>query len=227
MPWSWTVEIQTSNAAMAELFSIEPSDILGIRAPFLQHDAALFDAIEATSGLMYDCSVTHTPSGDMHEDWKFKRHIWPYTLENDFYFNCAFASYGSRPGIWEIPVYTMPKGASKPDRYDTDVNGNYLAGFDSTAYGTLKMSAGDFLNSMKWALDFRLESGDSRAPLTIGVHRDTYSEKHKAYDDVASLAERRKAIVVFLDYAATHPEVRIVTAKQLQQWMSDPEPLKP
>ncbi|MEE9383022.1 MAG: hypothetical protein V3V08_06365 [Nannocystaceae bacterium] len=166
--------------------------------------------------------MIHTPSGDGHDDWRFKRHVWPYTLDSDFYFAVSFTSYGNRPGIWEVPVYTMPRGATKPDRYDTDFASNFLAGFDSTAYGTVKMSAGDFLNSMKWALEFRLEEGSSRAPLTIGAHSDTYSKEHHSYDDVASLAERRRAIVDFLDYALTFPEVRIVSAKQLLQWMSDP-----
>jgi hypothetical protein len=225
MAWSWTDEIKQSNGTLAELFNLEEKEILGIRAPFLQHDALLFDAMAESAGLFYDVSITHTPSGDMHEDWKFKRHIWPYTLDDDFYFNTSFTSYGKRPGVWTVPVYTLPRGGTKPDRFDTDVSGKFLAGFDSTAYGTLKMSANDFLNSMKWGLEFAMENGSNRAPITIGVHSDTYSEKHHAYDDVASLAERRKAITDFLDYAMTFPEVRIVTSKQLMQWMSNPEPL--
>ena len=222
VPWNWQAEIDKSNAKISELFGISETEILGIRAPFLQHDAALFDAIEGTQGMIYDCSVTHLPSGDGLDDWTFKRHIWPYTLDNDFYYNVSFAKYGSRPGVWEVPVYTMPYGASKPTRAQTDMTGFSMAGFDSTSYGTLKRSATDFYNSMKWALEFRMEEGSSRAPLTIGVHSDTYSEKHKDYDPVASLAQRRQAIVDFMEFASAYPEVRFVSARQMLQWMSNP-----
>lgn len=226
VPWNWEDEINTSNARISELFGIDSSEILGVRAPFLDHNETLFEVISATEGMIYDCSVIHTPSGQEHDDWMFKRHIWPYTLEDGFYQYCAPYPYAPRPGIWQVPVYTMPRGASKPTRHQTDMVAYNMAGFDSTAYGTLKLSARDFTNSMKWALDFALEDGSNRAPVTIGVHSDTYSEKHKSYDDVATLAERRQAIVDFLDYAVSFPEVRIVTAKQLLQWMSNPVALE-
>ena len=97
-----------------------------------------------------------------------------------------------------------------------------IAGFDSTAYGTVGMSATDFYNSLVWALDLRLEPGDNRSPLTIGVHSDTYSSQHTGYDAVASLAQRRQVIIDFLDYALTHPDVRIVSTRQVIEWMSAP-----
>jgi uncharacterized protein YpiB (UPF0302 family) len=77
---------------------------------------------------------------------------------------------------------------------------------------------------MKWALDFRMEEGDNRAPLTIGLHSDTYSEENTGYTQ--PLAARRSALSDFIDYALdTYDEVRFVTTVQMLQWMSEPTEL--
>jgi hypothetical protein len=126
---------------------------------------------------------------------------------------------GKYPGVWELPVYNLPMDESGYPN---------MCGFDTSIYDW-KKSGPDFFNMLKWALDKRLSDGGNRAPLTIGVHTDLYSSKNEdassKYDSFASLESRRKAIEDFIDYALSKPEVRIVKAKQIFQWMSDPVPL--
>jgi hypothetical protein len=219
VPWSWDKEIQQSNAILSDKLGVPAGSIRGFRAPFLNFDEALFRTLEATGGMIYDCSLTHIPIGGPGEQWMVYQHLWPYTLHNDTDGMSGQWRVGKHPRIWEIPVYTLPTVG--PARAQSIVAP--MAGFDSTAYGTLGKSAPDFYNSMKWALDLRLEKGDNRAPLTIGLHSDTYSTQHKVY--TAPLEARRKALADFIDYALTKPDVRFVSAVQLLQWMSTPAPL--
>jgi peptidoglycan/xylan/chitin deacetylase (PgdA/CDA1 family) len=218
VPWNWAQEIQKSNQILQDKLGVKPGSIRGFRAPFLQFDQALFETLGQTGGMIYDCSLTHIPIGGAGEDWRNYRHLWPYTLHNGTDGMSGQWQVGKHPRIWEIPVYTLPTAG--PDRAQS-ANLN-MAGFDSTAYGTLGKSGPDFYNSMKWALDLRLEKVDNRAPLTIGLHSDTYSSQHKGY--TAPLEARRKALADFIAYALTKPEVRFVSAVQLLQWMSSPVP---
>jgi peptidoglycan/xylan/chitin deacetylase (PgdA/CDA1 family) len=218
VPWSWAMEIQKSNGILQDKLGVKPGSIRGFRAPFLQFDQALFETLGQTGGMIYDCSLTHIPIGPEGDNWRDVRHLWPYTLHNGTDGKSGQWQVGKHPKIWEIPVYTMP--TTSPDRYQSaNVN---MAGFDSTAYGTLGKSGPDFYNSMKWSLDLRLEKVDNRAPLTIGLHTDTYSSQHTGY--AAPLEARRKALADFIAYALTKPEVRFVSAVQLLQWMSNPVP---
>jgi hypothetical protein len=218
VPWSWAEEIKKANDTLVARLGVPRGRLLGFRAPFLNFEAAMFDVM-AGNGLVYDCSLTHIPIGGQGEQWQFYRHLWPYTLDNGTDGLSGQWQVGKHPGIWEVPVYTLPTVG--PRRADAVVAP--MAGFDSTAYGTLGKAPADFYNAMKWALDLRLEAGDNRAPLTLGLHSDTYSAMQTAYTQ--PLADRRKAITDFIAYALTKPDVRFVSALQLLQWMSDPAPL--
>jgi len=219
VPWDWQKEIQQSNQILSEKLGVPEDQIRGFRAPFLNFDEAMFRTLGQTRGMIYDCSLTHIPLGGEGEMWQFYRHLWPYTLHDDTDGMSGQWRVGKHPRIWELPVYTLPTVG--PGRAQAVVAP--MAGFDSTAFGTLGKSGPDFYNSMKWALDLRLEPGDNRAPLTVGLHSDTYSAVHKGYG--APLEARRKALVDFIDYALTRPEVRFVTAVELLEWMSSPAPL--
>ena len=218
--WDWVSEIDTANDILASQLGVDKSKIIGFRAPFLQFDNALYDTLSSRD-MLYDCSITHYPVGKEGNDWQFLRHIWPYTLDNDVdtYAGGGFRA-GAHPGVWEVPVYTVPRSGDRKTSASQPI-----AGFDSTAWGTVKESASEYLQQMKWALDLRLEPGDSRAPMTLGVHTDTYSPAQDQAYPQASLEERRAALTDFIDYALSKPEVRFVSAKQLLQWMSDPKPL--
>ena len=73
-----------------------------------------------------------------------------------------------------------------------------------------------------FTLDQRLLG--NRAPLTFGVHSDIYSEQYSTA--LATTAEeRRKALREMLDDALARPDVRVVSGKELLDWLRDPAPL--
>jgi hypothetical protein len=76
---------------------VNPEDIKGMRAPFLQTGGDnMFSALKRY-GLYYDSSMsTSSPS-------------WPYTLEYRMPHSCAVHPCPdvSHPGMWEIPMPTL------------------------------------------------------------------------------------------------------------------------
>jgi hypothetical protein len=85
------------------------------------------------------------------------------------------------------------------------------------------LSREEFVAVFKYALDQRLAS--NRAPLTFGAHSDIYSEQ---YDTAlpTSAEERREGLREIVAYALSRPELRVVTAKQLLDWLRDPSPMQ-
>ena len=150
--------------------------------------------------------------------------------------------YGGEPGasqeLWEIPVYVLivpPDEAS--ERYGVqpglrqrlqsvhdyfDPADGKITGMDWNLWVDFGLSREEFVAVFKYALDQRLSG--NRAPLTFGAHSDIYSEE---YDTPlpTSAEERRQALREILDYALSRPEVRVVTAKQLVDWLRHPAPM--
>jgi len=222
----WQDEIDTCNDTLVSKLGVDLDDIVGFRTPYLnyQQPTLVYPVLRGFHNIKYDCTLRH----DAYYDYltpgsrtDFYLHIWPYTLDSgvDIY-TAGNLAIGNYPGLWELPTYALP---TSPNRQALAQPSNNYTGFDSTAYGTLGLSPAAFLNSMKWALDLRLQEGDNRAPLLIGLHSDTYSSENTGYSQ--PLAARRQAVEDFLDYALTKPDVRFVSAKQLIQWMCSPAPL--
>jgi hypothetical protein len=221
----WQSEIDTCDNNLASSLGVDVKDIIGFRCPYLnyQQPTLVYPVLQSFEHFKYDCTLRH----DAYYDYltpgptDFYVHIWPYTLDHGAdIFTAGNLAIGNYPGLWELPPYALP---TSPNRQALAQPSNNYTGFDSTAYGTLGISPAAFLSSLKWALDLRLEQGDNRAPLIFGIHSDTYSSENTGYSQ--PLAERRQAIVDFLDYALTKPDVRFVSAKQLIQWMCTPTPL--
>jgi hypothetical protein len=60
--------------------------------------------------------------------------------------------------------------------------------------------------------------------MLLGMHSAIYTSQEATVN--ASVAERKAAVVEFLNYALTHPEVRIVTTKAVLDWIRNPVPLQ-
>jgi hypothetical protein len=221
----WQSEIDTCDSDLVAKLGIDEKDIIGFRCPYLnyQQPTLVYPVLQGFDHFKYDCTIRH----DAYYDYltpgptDFYMHIWPYTLDHgiDIYTG-GNLGIGNFPGLWELPPYALPTSANRAGLMQPS---NNYTGFDSTAYGTVGISAAAFESSLKWALDLRLAQGDNRAPLIVGLHTDTYSSENTGYSQ--PLAERRQAIVHFLDYALSKPDVRFVSAKQLIQWMCSPTPL--
>jgi hypothetical protein len=191
-------EIRRCDSTLESL-GIPKSAMPGFRTPQLAIVVDVFNAVYKR-GFLYDCTVEH------HKGTVDSRFVWPYTLENGWHGSAFGALTLKYPGMWELPVHQFTNGAT---------------GFDYNAW-TGGSSGADFLATMKSSLDFHMTT--NRSPFLIGTHTDYYAANNAAFDGVskAKLAERRKAIVDFLDYALSKPEVRIVRLIDVIHWMRNP-----
>jgi len=115
----WASEVIGMAEMLVRYGGVNPEDIKGMRAPFLQTGGdSMFSALRRY-GLYYDSSMsTSSPS-------------WPYTLEYAMPHSCAVSPCptGSHPGMWEIPMPTLK-----------DVRGGSCAMADGCYYEEDKLS---------------------------------------------------------------------------------------
>lgn len=207
---------------------VPPAGVVGFRAPFLEYGPALFQALR-TEGILYDCSVEegfedHFDGGNM---------VWPYRVAPGL-----GGGWAADVELWELPVYALIVPPDEEcERYGVsrglrarlhqvqdyfDPADGKITGFDWNLWVEFGMTGPEVVATFKYSLDRRLAG--NRAPLTFGTHSDIYSEQYPAA--VGSSAEqRRKALAEILDWALGHVEVRVVSAKQLLDWLRDPAPL--
>jgi hypothetical protein len=103
-----------------------------------------------------------------------------------------------------------------------DEGSGKITGFDYNLWVSFRMNKAEFLATLKYSFDQRLVG--NRAPFMLGTHADYYSSKYTGAP-YSTATERQEAIEEFLDYVATKPEVRIVSTKQILDWVRRPVPL--
>lgn len=216
-----------------------PSEIYGFRTPYLEYNDNAFNAV-FHKGFLYDCSIEE----GFQDDQDGTNFFWPYTLDKGSHGDNISSLVHRRkpvseyPGLWEIPVYVVivpPDGQcnkygvepglrskmKKVQDYFDEKTGK-ITGFDWNLWIEFGMTGTEFLATLKYTLDLRLKG--NRCPMTFGTHSDIYSSKFQNLPST-SVEERQQALKEFIDYALTIPEVRIVSAKELLDWMMDPSSL--
>eukprot|EP00092_Neocalanus_flemingeri_P035792 GFUD01038972.1.p1 GENE.GFUD01038972.1~~GFUD01038972.1.p1 ORF type:complete len:393 (+),score=90.86 GFUD01038972.1:42-1220(+) len=116
----WAKEVVGQAELLVKLGNVNPKDIQGMRAPFLQTGGDLMFSVLSLFGFLYDSSLTSS---------KTSPSLWPYTLDHDPPHSCSIppCPTGSHPGLWEIPMTLMDdgKGGHCPMldgcQYDEDV----------------------------------------------------------------------------------------------------------
>jgi peptidoglycan/xylan/chitin deacetylase (PgdA/CDA1 family) len=225
---TWQKELQKANDLFINTLGVEKCKLWGFRTPFLLFSPNTFDAIKAT-GLRYDASIEFgydwwMPAGASN-GWgpgtseSGKHYYWPFTLDGPLPSAFYGKGIGAYPGLWEIPVYTFNKITG-----DTAAT---ITGLDYNLWNKCQTDTSfDFTDVLKNSLDQRLAG--NRSPFSLGGHTDIYSQ----FDDSANTSwprfnyqARRKALLDFIDYALSKPEVRFVTFRQLIAWMRKPTPL--
>ncbi len=103
-----------------------------------------------------------------------------------------------------------------------DEESGKITGFDWNLWIVFGMTKAEFLATLKYTLDLRLKG--NRCPMAFGTHSDIYSSKFQDLPN-SVVEERQEALIEFIDYALSKPEVRIVSAKELLDWLRDPSPL--
>ena len=87
---------------------------------------------------------------------------------------------------------------------------------------SLQLTKAEVLAILKYNLDLRIQG--NRAPFMLGTHSDYYSSKYTAANN-STAEERQEAIEEFLDYALSKEAVRVVSMKQVLDWVRNPSPL--
>lgn len=233
---TWTQEMRLCREALIGC-GIPNESMIGFRTPFLEYNDHML-AVVRQMGLVYDTSIEE----GIHHDEDGTNFLWPFTLDNGSPGNAYYHAPGaakhitSHPGLWEIPLhvfmvppddlaveYEIEPGLaeriqnsiksiqgwewSAENRKITGLDWNVLEGADRTG--------SEFLAILKHTLELRLKG--NRAPLMVGGHTAMYPE---------SQPERRAAMETFIDFALSHPEVRLVTPAKLLEWLRAPVALE-
>ena len=221
---------------------IPRDQIYGFRTPFLEYNDATFEVLRE-KGFWMDLSIEE----GWDAEFDGRNYNWPYTLDDGSPGNEVLAGWdlmppkphlGSHPGLWELaahPVIVPPDSECAKYGVPTglrdkmhalaswfSVESGKITGLDYNLFVQFKMTKAEFLATMKYTLDLRLEG--NRAPMTFGAHSDVFSSKYTAAPN-ATVDERQQAIEEFIDYALSKPEVRVVSGKQLLDWVRNPVPL--
>jgi peptidoglycan/xylan/chitin deacetylase (PgdA/CDA1 family) len=222
-------------------------DIWGFRTPQLRYNEATFTIVHKYK-FWYDCSIEE----GVQPDQDATNFLWPYTLDSGSPGNVAHPNpMVARPktwpkGLWEMPAYkvVMPPDADAA-KYGVPaglrakmkalhpegigINEAKITGLDynlwaPAAAGAYNFTKAEFVATLKFSLDQRLKG--NRAPFLMGMHSFYYSSQYTEPTSTP-LAERRAAVIEFLDWAlAAHPDVRIVTTKAVLDWIRNPVPLR-
>lgn len=211
-------------------------DLFGFRSPFLNYNAATFQAIRA-NGITYDNSI--------EEGWQpahtGSNYTWPYTLNSGSPGNEYLASIGlkgaigTHAGVWEMgthPVIVPPdsklaqygltsslRAKVKSNIPGFDLSSGKLTALDYALWVQAKMTKAEFLATLKYTLDLRLAG--NRAPFTFGAHTDEYSPKY-TFAPNATPRQRQEGIEEFIRYALSKAEVRVVPFHHIINWMRSP-----
>jgi peptidoglycan/xylan/chitin deacetylase (PgdA/CDA1 family) len=229
---SWLVrQFTPAEAASASTGLGLPSDsIQGFRAPFLEFGPALFPALRE-QGMRYDCSVEE----GFEPEFDGANLAWPYRVAEGYGGGAGAAPSGAV--LWELPVYalTVPPDEEcarygvqpglrrrlheKVDYFHAD--DGKITGFDWNLWVEFGLTPAEFVATLRYSLDRRLAG--NRAPFTFGTHSDIYSEQYETLPN-STAEERRRALAEVLADALARPEVRVVSARQLVDWLENPAP---
>jgi peptidoglycan/xylan/chitin deacetylase (PgdA/CDA1 family) len=225
---AWQAEVTKANDLFVNTLGVERCKLWGFRTPFLGFSQVTFDAIKA-AGMRYDTSV------EFGYDWwqppgadkgygpgtaeSGRHYYWPFTMDRPFPNGFASKGVGPSPGLWQFPVYTFNKVSGE--------TASNVTGFDFNLWTKAQNEATfEFASVLQQSLDQRLAG--NRSPFAIGLHTDIYSQFNESANTTwtkFSPQVRRKALSDFIDYALSKPEVRLVTYRQLIEWMRHPAPL--
>ncbi len=233
---TWLSEIVTSNGNIVST-GIPRDQIYGFRAPRLQYNDPLMSVLQA-EGFLYDTSIEDGNAGG-RDGTNFP---WPYTLHDGapgattraIWDKKGLLNIGSYPGLWEIPLspFIVPpdhkdglpinlraKVKAAITEWDWSEEAGKITGFDYNLTATSTSTAGltdpdEIFAILKHTLDLRLQG--NKAPLTIGVHSNYYG---------TPTAPMAIAVKRFVEYALTHPDVRLATHKQVIDWVQNPRAL--
>ena len=240
----WRTKIKKATDDLVSMAGISRNTVVGFRAPYLLYSQNLFETLKSMN-FLYDCSIEEGAAA--HFDGTNLR--WPYQLNggspghNESWYgssaNPNAVTIGAIEGLWELPnhllmvpkdsecaKYGIKKGLWKRIKEKIPyLDSHKITGFDYNLWSYAKLSKKEVLGILKYNLDLRLKG--NRAPFMFGAHTQYYTQEWvDAHNTNATYQEMRAAIREFIDYALSKPEVRIVPAKKIIEWCTNPVPLQ-
>jgi len=205
----WRAEMVACTETFARA-GIPVESIRGFRTPFLEHNPAMFVALEAL-GFAYDTTLEEGEQPDQDG----RNFLWPYTLHDGSPGNAFWAkqsgvpAVGSHPALWEIPIHVfivpadadcerygvkpglrarMRDNIKRTGGWDWSAEEGKITGLDWNVLEAGLAKPEEFLAILKHTLDLRLEG--NRAPFMVGGHTAFYPSGNPA---------RRRAMEAFID----------------------------
>jgi len=247
----WTTFLVQCNAALQNPGGMDLSKVTGYRSPFLEYGKHLFPALSQL-GFTYECSIEAISDDDKNFPFPYTLdagspdHAAGAKADPK---NPDSFEVPATPGLWEVPAYALriPDAVEEKAYGLSDVAAKLRAGWASIGPTDVHVTGFDYnvflgkvdaqgkktgpaltgaevLGLLKYNLDIRLAG--NRAPFCFGTHSQYYLESWVAENAPhVTVAEMRKTITDFLDYARSKPEVRIVSGQQIVDWMRNPVPL--
>jgi peptidoglycan/xylan/chitin deacetylase (PgdA/CDA1 family) len=202
--------------------------LAGFRTPYLEYGDGTLEAAQREA-FAYDCSIEE----GMEDDQDGRNFVWPYRLDRG---SPASPEIRPHPGLWEIPVYVLvvppdaecerlgvPPGLRerlKARQAYFDPRSGKITGMDWNLWCEFAMTPAEFLATVEYTLALRLAG--NRCPLTIGLHSELYSDRPGEPGCPTPPAARRATLAELVDRLQRHDEVRIVSARELLQWLRHP-----
>jgi len=179
--------------------------LYGFRAPRWEINDNMYTVLR-NCGIMYDCSGYGGSQEFTSPDGR--NYYWPYTMD---YGLPGESSIGDHPGLWRMPKHGL-----------IDTDGVKYSSTDYTLIMTNNWGAEQYLRSLKHTLDLRLEG--NKSPMIFGAHTELYTDgvQSSLADPQMTVKERRDVIEAFLNYALSFDNVRIVSTKEILDWVRDP-----
>lgn len=203
-------EIGQCSKYLVEDVGIPPAHIYGFRTPFLAYsvDNTSFKVLKEL-GFLYDCTLDNGTQGSPKQ---YALPYFPGTMDKGWIWYTNLTN----PGLWQLPsaIFLAPNAAIPQTK-----------GFDSNIWPNASTGA-ELLGLLKTTLDWHYHG--TRAPLDIGLHSDYYTGDNDAPEIKAfktTYLERRQAVIDFLNYVQTLPDVRVVPMVNFVRWMRKPTAL--
>jgi peptidoglycan/xylan/chitin deacetylase (PgdA/CDA1 family) len=244
----WINAIGAATEFLVDSLSIPADSVFGFRTPFLEYGDGTMQALEELN-FRYDCSVEcgfewytiRKGYTDENGNWipglhystslasGGKRHWWPYTMDDGVPEGTSFYSSHMVPGMWQIPVNVYqnpPADFTDFENISDDMQVGTITGFDFNVWNVME-TKDEALTLFKFIFHQRLQG--NRAPLTLNLHSDYYSEHNSTVNDpnsqdyfTVTLEERREVLEELIEYMIQFQDVRLVPYATLIDWLEEP-----
>jgi hypothetical protein len=235
--WQQEMQLCIDHLVDPQGLALSRSQLLGFRTPFTEYNDNTLVAVQKER-FTYDCSIEE----GFQENEDGRNYIWPYKLDHGSPGNSALYErldlplIQKHPGLWEIPHYAfiVPpddqcekygvspglRGRILQRNKDFEPETGKITGFDWNLWFEFGMDKSEYLATLKYSLDQRLVG--NRCPFTFGTHSDIYTDQSPEKPPQTTPQERRDALREFVEYALSKPQVRVINAKELLQWLQSP-----